>query len=44
MKKQTYNAPEIEFISMVASQDLLTGSFEQPDDQHQDDYGIVFPY
>lgn len=44
MKKNMYVAPEVEFVSLETSQDVLTGSFEIADDVHQDDYGIKFPY
>lgn len=34
----------LEFIGIQAKEDILLGSFEQPDDNHQEDYGVIFPY
>lgn len=44
MKKNTYLAPEAEFVCLATDADILTGSFNDPGDAHQEEYGssLVF--
>lgn len=44
MKKNLYRTPDIEFISLKTNEDILSGSFENVNDSHQSDYGVMFPF
>ena len=42
MKKNTYLAPEAEFVCLATDADILTGSYNDPDTPDQDNYGSSF--
>ena len=44
MKKNQYVTPCLEFVAMQPEEDILSGSFEVPEDTYREDYGVMFPF
>ena len=44
MKKNAYLAPVAEFVCLTTDADILTGSYNDPLDAHQENYGSSFVF
>ena len=42
MKKNTYLAPKADFVCLATDADILTGSYNDPTDGYQENYGGSF--